>query len=168
MRRRAVPAALLLALTLGVGAAHAEPAADELELRHPPSSSRWKIIVAGVATTLVAYGGAAAMGGAFSDVPGRDMLFIPVAGPWIALGEGGCAPDEETTKGQGDCEGWLAVRGILYVIDGLVQLGGLGITAEGIFMTTEADGPAEPKKALVMPAPIVSERSIGFGLVGAF
>ena len=32
----------------------------------------------------------------------------------------------------------LYFRGILTVLDGLVQLGGLGIVGEGIFMTTES------------------------------
>jgi hypothetical protein len=156
----------------GAPAATAPAAAPEQDivLRYPPSSSRWKIIVAGIATFAVGYGGSAAMGGAFSDVPGRDWLFVPVIGPWAALGTGGCAADEETRPGEGDCEGWLALRGILYVVDGLVQLGGLGITAEGIFMTTEADAPAAkaPAKATVMPAPIVTDNALGLGVVGTF
>ncbi len=122
--------------------------------------------------TAVSYGGAAAMAGAWSDAPGTDMLFVPVAGPWIGLGKLGCAPDEETTVGQGDCDGMLALRGILYVLDGLVQLGGLGVVAEGIFMTTEATPDAAPAKAALAPrfmvTPIVSGGTAGLGVVGTF
>ncbi|NUO52986.1 MAG: hypothetical protein HOV80_29420 [Polyangiaceae bacterium] len=148
-------------------AAAAPPAEKEVVLRYPPSSARWKILIAGLATFAVGYGASAGMGGAWNDVPGHDWLFVPVIGPWAALGTGGCAADEESRPGEGDCEGWLALRGILFVIDGLVQIGGLGITAESIFMTTEADSPA-PAKATVMPAPIVTEHGAGFGIRGTF
>jgi hypothetical protein len=166
-------ASAVAAATAGFSA-HAyaeEPAAEETNIRYPPSSARWKIIVAGAGVTAVSYGGAAAMGGVWSDVPGHDMLFVPVVGPWIALGQGGCAEDEESSPGEGDCVPLLALRGILYSVDALLQLGGLGILGEGIFMTTEAEAPAEPepkKKAFAMPAPIVTERSVGLGIVGAF
>lgn len=150
------------------GAAAPGATEKELVLRYPPSSARWKILIAGIATFAVGYGVSAGMGGAWSDVPGRDWLFVPVIGPWAALGTGGCAPDEESSPGEGDCEGWLALRGVVFVLDGLVQLGGLGITAESIFMTTEADAAAPPAKATILPAPIVTEHGAGFGIVGTF
>jgi hypothetical protein len=168
-----------MALLLGVPAlAHAQEAAapapaapaaeEEIVLRYPPSSSRWKIIVAGAGTFAVGYGASAAMGGRWSDIPGKDWLFVPVIGPWAALGQSGCAADEETSPGQGDCEAIMAVRGVLFVIDGLVQLGGLGILGEGIFMTTEADAPAAPPKAVIVPAPIVTQHAFGLGVSGTF
>ncbi|MBL9028480.1 MAG: hypothetical protein JNL21_40185 [Myxococcales bacterium] len=143
-------------------------AEEELVLRYPPSSSRWKIIVAGAATFAFGYGASAAFGGIWSDVPGKDWLFVPVAGPWAAVAQSGCAADEETSPGQGDCEGIMAVRGILFVVDGLVQLGGLGILGEGIFMTTESEAPAAPKKAFIVPTPIVTEHAFGVGVSGTF
>jgi hypothetical protein len=104
------------------------------------------------------------------------MNFIPLAGPWIALGQSGCAADEESTLGQGDCEGIMALRGVLYVVDALVQLGGVGILAEGIFMTTQEPAPAagprtEPAKETsfrIMPLPIVTHEMTGLGVVGQF
>lgn len=147
----------------------APPAEEEIVLRYPPSSSRWKIIVAGAATFAVGYGASAAFGGLWSDIPGKDWLFVPVIGPWAALGQSGCAADEESSPGEGDCEPIMALRGILFVIDGLVQLGGLGVVGEGIFMTTEADAPAAaPPKAAIIPAPIVTEHTLGLGVSGTF
>jgi hypothetical protein len=157
-----------LALTIvAARAAQAQEATDEPH-RYPPSSARVGVLLSGGFMLGASYGGAAAMGAAWSDAPGADMLYIPVAGPWIGLGKLGCAPDEADSDG--NCTGMLALRGILYVVDGLVQLGGLGVLAEGIFMTTEADGPAPaPKSAFtILPAPIVTDRSVGLGVVGAF
>jgi hypothetical protein len=161
-----------LALTATLGFTRGARAEDtEVEKRYPPSSARVGVIVTGAGMTAAAYGGAAGMAGAWSDAPGTDMLFIPVAGPWIGLGKLGCGPDEESSPGQGDCTGMLALRGILYVLDGLVQLGGLGVVAEGMFMTTEAAGDAPAKAALAptfMLAPIVSEHQVGLGIGGTF
>ena len=162
------PAAPAAGETTATAAPAAPPKENEVMMRYPPSSARWKILIAGLATFAVGYGASAGMGAAWADVPGRDWLFVPVIGPWAALGTGGCAPDEESRPGEGDCEGWLALRGVLFVIDGLVQIGGLGITAESIFMTTEADSPEAPKKATIMPAPIVTEHGAGFGIRGTF
>lgn len=150
-------------------AAPKAPKADasyEVVSRNPPSSARWKILVAGIGLTAVGYAGSALMGGLWEGVPGGDFLFIPVAGPWIALGKSGCVPEEESSTGAGDCGGMMALRGVIYVVDALVQLGGLGIVGESIFMTTES--PDAAPKAAVLPMPIVTEHTIGLGVVGTF
>ena len=169
-------AALVVAMSVpasaqdqGEAAPAPPPPEDQIVLRYPPSSSRWKIIVAGAGAWAFGYGASAAMGGIWSDIPGRDWLFVPVIGPWAALGNSGCAPDEESTPGQGDCEPIMALRGVLWVVDGLLQAGGLGIVAEGIFMTTESEEAAPaPKKATIMPTPIAVDRGVGFGVRGTF
>lgn len=141
-------------------------ASYEVVPRNPPSSARWKILVAGIGLTAVGYAGSALMGGLWEGVPGGDFLFIPVAGPWIALGKSGCVPEEESSTGAGDCGGMMALRGVIYVVDALVQLGGLGIVGESIFMTTES--PDAAAKAAVLPMPIITEHTIGLGVVGTF
>ncbi len=139
---------------------------DEVIVRYPPPSARWKVILTGSAMTALSYGGMAIMGAVWDTVPGADMLFIPVAGPWIALGQSGCAPEEETSPGEGDCEAMIGVRAAIFIVDALVQAGGLAVIGEGIFMTTaEPDAPA---KATVLPMPIVTEHAIGLGVVGTF
>jgi hypothetical protein len=139
---------------------------DEVIVKYPPAGARWRALVAGSGMTLVAYGGSALMGALWDQVPGSDMLFIPVAGPWIAVGKSGCAPSEETTPGEGDCEALIGLRAALFIVDGLLQAAGLVIVGEGIFMKTE--DPEAPPKAAILPMPIVSEHSVGFGVMGTF
>lgn len=137
-------------------------------VRHPPSSARWKVLLLGLGVTGVAYGGAALMGGLWEDIPSGEMLYIPVAGPWIAIADSGCAPDEETNPGDGDCEALIGVRAAIYVVGGLLQLGGLGIVATSIAMTTESSETPQVKKATVLPIPMVTPTSVGFGVIGTF
>ena len=97
-----------------------------------------------------------------------------MVGPWIALGQSGCAPDEES------CGGALALRSILTTLDGIVQLAGLALAAEGIFMTTEAEEAsgeqaARPKAdASTAPilqlglAPVIGPTVVGVGVSGRF
>jgi len=148
-------------------AAHAE----ESTPRYPPSSVRLKLVAGGLVVAGGAYGAALLSSTVWPEVPGSDVLKIPVAGPWLALGKSGCATDEP------DCgTGTLVVRGILLVLDGVAQIGGLGLVGEGIFMKTESGAPAKQRPALgfrqgeltIQPTPIVSARFTGLGFVGTF
>lgn len=139
---------------------------DVIIERYPPSSVRWKLVITGIAVTGVAYAGAAMIGGLWDGVPGGDMLYIPVAGPWIALGKSGCTASEDPDD-EGDCSALLGLRAALYVVDGLMQIGGLGIIAESIFMTTESSDLSQPSTVLI-PTPIVTPTVVGFGLSGTF
>ncbi len=137
----------------------AAPRADDDVMRYPPSSVRIGLIAGGLGLTLGAYGLSALMAATFDDVPGATALYIPVAGPWISLAQNDCAPDDP------DCGAILVLRGILLVIDGLAQAGGLGIAGEGLFMTTEASGPAD---SAILVAPTVGPHSAGIGVGGTF
>lgn len=139
--------------------------------RFPPSSVRWKLVAGGVGLTAAAYGIGAACAAAWPEVPGSDALYIPVAGPWITLGQSGCSPDDP------GCEAIVVVRGILLVLDGLVQAGGLAVAGEGLFMTTESETarapmhrprPSRATAITVTPVPVVTERQTGVGVVGSF
>ncbi|NUQ78986.1 MAG: hypothetical protein HUU21_36145 [Polyangiaceae bacterium] len=132
--------------------------------RYPPSSVRPKIIIAGVAVTGLAYGGALLGAALAPDLPGMVDMRIPVVGPWISLAQMDCPADEE------DCSAELVLRGVLTVADGLMQLGGLAIIGEGIFMTTEATAPAEPKPQAftIRAAPVVTGSMTGIGILGTF
>ncbi len=130
----------------------------------PPPDVRWRVLLGGLGVFGVSYGGMALMGGLWDGLPGADYLFIPVAGPWIALGESGCAPGEETVEGDGDCDAMMGLRGVIYVVDGLLQLGGLGLIGQSIFMDT-----ADPANtATVMPVPFMERDALGLGVVGTF
>jgi hypothetical protein len=175
----AVAAASLLAAAVP---AHAEEPAS----RYPATSARWKLVAGGLGVTAASYGIGAACAAAWPEVPGSEALYIPVAGPWIALGQSGCAEDDA------GCGAILGVRGVLLVLSGLIQGGGLAVAGEGLFMTTEAPAastgattlgpratsaraaslPSAPRgqaaTVTVMPVPLVTERSTGLGVVGLF
>ncbi len=130
----------------------------------PPPDARWRVLLGGLGIFGVSYGGMALMGGLWDGLPGADYLFIPVAGPWIGLGESGCAPGEETVEGDGDCDAMMGLRGVIYVVDGLLQLGGLGLIGQSIFMST-----ADPAtSASVMPVPFIERDAVGLGVIGTF
>ena len=90
-------------------------------------------------------------------------MLIPVAGPWVALAQSGCA--ENDTDG---CTVPLIFRTILLVLDGLVQAGGVGLVGEGLFMTTEAAGPDAPDAAEWHVVPDVGPTHTGIGVIGTF
>lgn len=173
--RRLLPLAVLGALCVTAPRpAQAEEPVEETK-RYPPSSVRSKLVIGGLTLTGLAYGAAALSGTQWDDVPGADALKVPVVGPWIALGQSGCAPDDP------DCGFILYLRGFLYVLDGFIQAGGLGIAGEGLFMTTEAgDAPEGPDTASgaddrtlgvfedVAVMPVVTPNATGFGVVATF
>ncbi len=169
------------------------------EVRYPPFSTRFKVLAAGLAITGTAWGisfGAArgwpeqtcvidALGPAMpgtagtinrvpcsSGPPGSNQLAIPIVGPWIALAKSGCPTDEPNCS--------IAkpiVRGVAYVIDGVVQLGGLGLIIESLVMKTEsAADPAKKTSAFTLryrgieatPVPLVGPGATGLSLVGTF
>jgi hypothetical protein len=153
-------AAALLSLPLREASAE-----EELKpTRYPPSSVRPKLMAGGLLVTGLAYGGAALTSTLSSDWPGSSELLIPIAGPWMSLGKSACPTSEP------DCGATLYIRGFLVALDGLMQIGGLGILGEGLFMKTEV-GPAPttpPQARWIRPVPIVTATTTGFGLVGTF
>ncbi len=109
----------------------------------PPPSARTTTIVAGAATTVVSYG--LALGASYlwteDDLRGSKDLRIPIAGPWMALSKTGYPPSSPDS-----CTAQLVIGAILQVFDGVVQAGGLGIIAEGLFLNTSSARSA-PRKA---------------------
>src|SRR5688500_20381247 len=86
------------AAVLGVAFAPRTAAADEPERPvyydssvYPPPSTRYKLALVGVGVSAVWYGTAYGFSALWPDAPGAEDLRIPVAGPWMALGETGCA-----------------------------------------------------------------------------
>ena len=106
------------------------------EVRHDPSaypapSTRLSTVAVGAATTAAWYG--LAYGGSylFPTARGADELKIPIAGPFMSLMQTGCP---ETTP---DCSKfWMVVGAIMKGFDGIGQVGGLLIMAEGLLMPT--------------------------------
>lgn len=130
---------------------------------NPPSSVRLKLALGGVAVAGGAYAFSYAMASNFPEVPGANELKIPIVGPWLALGKSGCATDDP------DCGAKVVLRGFFLVIDGLAQIGGLGLVAEGVFMKTDPSAPKKPAAAFtIRPTPLVTGSVTGIGFVGSF
>jgi hypothetical protein len=134
---------------------------------YPPPSARGSLLLVGAATTTVWYGMALGSSLAWPGAAGANHLQIPVAGPWMALGDTGCDSDES------DCSTvWVVVRAILISIDGVGQAGGLAAMAEAAFLPTAPAKPAKQsaRRSISFAAvPLVTERSgLGIGVVGQF
>ena len=141
--------------------ARAKEAEPEV-LRYPPSSVRLPLIMGGVGLFGVAYGLTALSSRVWDTVPGADHMLIPVVGPWVALAQSGCAPED--TDG---CTVALVFRSVLLVLDGIAQGAALGLVGEGLFMTTEANAP-EPDATSLMVTPNVGPHHTGLSLTGTF
>ena len=129
--------------------------------RYPPSSVRLPIILGGSGLFAAAYGTGAACAAGWPEVPGASSLYVPIVGPWMALGKSGCAADDP------NCDAILYMRGILYVVSGLAQAGGFAIAAQGIFMTTESEQLPQTGLASIRVTPIATPSPHGIGWLGA-
>ncbi|MFZ5891159.1 MAG: hypothetical protein ACOY0T_08915 [Myxococcota bacterium] len=133
---------------------------------YPPAGTRGRLALGGVALFGVWYGAAVAQAYAWPDAPGRDRLFIPVAGPWMTVAQAGCS------SGESDCTDALAVvRAILAGVSAVGQVGGLAILAESAFMRTEPPAPTLSSQAGVSIrsfSVVTGKSSIGLGVSGAF
>lgn len=172
MLRTSVLSALAVLATFGFSSAaqadepvapdHADPG------RVPDQSARWPLVLTGLGVTGFWYGSAVGFSYLWPDAPGAHDLRIPVAGPWLALGETGCAASDP------DCSSIIVVlRAVLTTIDGVGQAGGLLAMAEGAFLPTSVFAPRprkqRPAHIDVAPVPYVAGRDgVGLGLVGSF
>jgi len=103
----------------------------------PPPAVRWKTLFIGTAVFGGFYGGALAASYGWSQDPGAEDLRIPLVGPWLKLGHTTlCANLPESST---PCSDPLqVVGGILSVVSGIGQLGGVALMLEGAFMRTGA------------------------------
>lgn len=161
-----LPLSLLVLAITATGTARAADDAvattPSKEAALPPSSVRLKLALGGVAVAGGAYAFSYAMASNFPEVPGTTELKIPVVGPWLALGKSGCATDDP------GCGAKVVLRGFFLVIDGLAQIGGLGLIAEGIFMKTDSSPPKKAAAFTIRPTPLVGGSVTGIGFVGSF
>jgi hypothetical protein len=153
------------------GPAASDTTGDAVQVRYPPPLVRLKLIALGVLVSGGAWGASFGSAQYWNTVPGAAQLKIPVAGPWLALGQSGCATDDVGCSGAK-----IGVRGALYVLDGITQLAGLGLIVQAIVMKTESTAPEKKAAFLglryrgveVTPVPVTSPTLTGLGLVGTF
>lgn len=175
--RRHVTSAFVVALALGC--LTTKPAGADEPVRvtvydpgeYPPPSARWGLLAVGAGTSLAWYGGGLACSYIWPDAPGARDLRIPVAGPWMALADTGCA------DGDPDCSTFMVVtRAILTTLNGIGQAGGLAVVGEALFLPTATPEPAARRTALrrtnalrVQALPVLApEGGVGLGVFGQF
>lgn len=167
----------VLALVLsGAAPAHADEPVRPTHVDpdvYPPPSTQWSLALVGLGVTTAWYGAALGFSYAWPDAPGAEDLRIPVAGPWMALGETGCADDDP------GCSTFTVVlRAILTTMDAVGQTGGVLVAAEAMFLPTQEPS-ARPKRRplprleregfTVRPVPYAAGKDgVGLGLVGRF
>lgn len=172
VRRLALLAAVAAAsLALLPRTAHAdEPVPPETHdpTVYPPPAARLNLVLAGVATWAVWYGGAYGAASLFPDAPGAPQLKIPAVGPWLAFAHTGCS------KLDPGCSTLTVVlREVLTGIDGVGQAGGLIVAlVEAPGLTTQERAPPKPSAAFKPtwePGPIVvSSKGAWLSVVGRF
>ncbi|HKO50054.1 MAG TPA: hypothetical protein VJV79_20125 [Polyangiaceae bacterium] len=143
------------------------PATPSVALdQYPPPSARRNLLIFGVASTAVWYGGALATSYAVDDPAMAKDLRIPFAGPWMALTHTGCG-------GGPQCNTLLVVLGaIATTLDGIGQAAGLALAAEGLFMPTQEPrakrAAARRKDFDWRPTFDAGKNTVGFGVLGVF
>ncbi len=126
--------------------------------------TRTRLLLTGAAVTVGWYGLSLGASYAFRDEQWAPALRIPVAGPFLSLRDMGC-------NGNPNCGNALvAVRSLLAIVDGIGQVGGLGVILESFLLHDDAGSERLQKDhARVRALPIVAGRgTIGLGVVGEF
>jgi hypothetical protein len=167
-------ASIAIAALLVPAAAHAQPpetqpgvtrevvaenATVTAETRISPPPNRY-LLASGMAVFGISYGTSVIVG-LMSGRGSDDNLYIPVVGPWIALGARDCDRDPCEAKG---------LSGVLLVADGLVQAAGVIAMGAAFFVpergTTLQIGPSGPKMT-VAPAKL-GPAGYGVAAIGEF
>jgi hypothetical protein len=143
---------------------------------YPPPSARVGLLLGGLGATAGWYGAALGFSYLWPDAPGADDLRIPVAGPWMALADTGCADDDP------GCSKFIVViRAILTTLDAVGQTGGVAVAGEALFLPTAEPAPARkdlpplrlpPRQEQgfkLRPVPVLAGRDgVGLGVMGTF
>lgn len=168
-----LPRAILpLALALGVGlsatSAHAgepERVFEDGETKLPPPSTRTTVLLAGLGVTGVFYGGAVGASFLWADDPGASDLLIPIAGPWMKVGQTTLCTDAQEATG---CSDVLQVfGGVLAGLAGLGQVAGLALITEGVFLHTSRSGGTPSARRLTLdPTSASYDHLLQVGSVG--
>jgi len=135
---------------------------------YPPPAAGRTLLLVGVTSTALWYGGALAASYAVDNQSMAKDLRIPFAGPWMSLAHTGC-------DGGPDCNTFLVVLGaILTSLDGVGQVAGLALAGEGLFMPTQepkrtrAALPTRHKDFEWRPTFDAGKNTVGVGVLGVF
>jgi hypothetical protein len=150
---------------LGMHRAEAAEPVPMLELSDdlPPPSARTNTLLLGGVVFGGFYGAAVAASYGWDEDPGAADLRIPMVGPWLKLGQTElCSGLPAPAPGAPPCSDALqVVGGVLAVVSGIGQIGGLALLLEGTFMRTRAKGATAtwelPRRRLAHPAGVASD-----------
>ena len=132
-----------------------EPA---LEPEYPSPAAPVNLAITGAVITAAWYGAALGSSYLIGDQPYADELRIPVAGPFLAFPQMVECKPEET-----NCTTLIVVvRSVLTMLDGIGQVGGVGVLLESLFVPTATERSRPKKRASFRAAPVVG----GSGVVG--
>lgn len=139
----AVPRLALTALLFGIALALIpsvaradEPTRAAIDYRpevRPESGVRVTTALAGAGLLAGGYGITLGTSFLWSDAPQASDLRLPVVGPVLAIANAGCGSQEA------GCTTFISVaRAVFAGIGGIVQVGGIGVLLESVFMTTQS------------------------------
>jgi hypothetical protein len=123
----------------------------------PPDGTGTKLVLVGAATTTAWYGASVGLSYLWPEQRGAADLRIPVAGPWMALAQTGCPEEDPNCSTFG-----LVLSGMLNVISGVCQAGGVLVMAEGLFLPeASAETDTKPRQATSVSAVSVAAGPMG-------
>jgi len=120
----------------------------------PPDGTSGRLMLTGAALMVGWYGVSVGTSYLWSDAPNASDLKLPFVGPWMALGDTGCGPNE----GSGCTTVTVVFRTALAIVSGVGQAGGLFAFVEGAFLETGAAPTPAPKKSAS-----AETHDVGFG-----
>ena len=113
------------------------------------------VFTAGALVFLASYGGSvigAAAAGEEQRERGLDRLYIPVAGPWLALAK----------------SDWDASRNLLFVVDGVFQAGGMIGMIHGVLQPSSRRVVTQTSAVRVTPTVVGQSAGAGLAVFGRF
>lgn len=146
-----------------VVAVEAAPPPAEEPMKAPESGTSGRLALTGGALLVGWYGLGLGSSFVWKDEPWAKSMQIPVAGPFLALRDVGCQ------KNDPDCSTpFVVVRSVLAVIDGVGQVGGLGVLLESLLVPSGSAPPPPPKRSSVRAAPLLAGGTLGVAVSGEF
>ncbi len=145
-----------------------EPTLDEVvsdPKAVPPEGTSSRLVWTGVGLAAGWYAVNLGASLLWQDAPASSDWRIPVAGPWMALGDVRCG-EPETSCG----DFLLTARTAITLIASVGQVGGLFAIAEGLFLKTPANGApaAQAREPRWMAMPVALPGGAAVHLVGEF
>lgn len=123
------------------------------------------VFLGGALTFLGSYGTSVVVAASAGDREkdnGIDRLYIPVAGPWLALAERG-----DCTATDGTCD-WDTTKKVLLVVDGVFQAGGVIAMIHGALQPSSHRVVTQTSSVRITPTVVGQSAGAGLSVFGRF